>query len=123
MLDPAVQPTETQLWIIRRCGRRAFGGEMSDGNPSGYLPGDPRYGLQGEAVKDYYRTKPAQWAIDCWDKPGTAATRRALLAEQKSYIKKFRRAHHRLRPLHIRRRPRSSGHLVLHAARRPRGGR
>ena len=36
---------------------------MSDGNSSGYLPGDPRYGLQGEALKDYYRTKPAQWAI------------------------------------------------------------
>ena len=62
---------------------------MSDGNPTGYLPGDPRYGLQGEALKDYYRTKPAQWAIYCWDKPGTAETRRALLAEQKSYVKHF----------------------------------
>ena len=62
---------------------------MSDGNPSGYLPGDPRYGLQGEALKDYYRTKPAQWAIYCWDEPGTAETRRALPAEQKSYIKNF----------------------------------
>jgi uncharacterized protein len=63
--------------------------EAEDGNPSGYLPGDPRYGLQGEALKDYYRTKPAQWAIYCWDKPGTAETRRALLTEQKSYIKNF----------------------------------
>jgi uncharacterized protein YciI len=62
---------------------------MSDGNPSGYLPGDPRYGLQGDALKDYYRTKPAQWAIYCWDRPGTAETRRALLAEQKSYVKNF----------------------------------
>jgi hypothetical protein len=62
---------------------------MSDGNPTGYLPGDPRYGLQGEALKDYYRTKPAQWAIYCWDKPGMAATRRALLAEQKSYVTNF----------------------------------
>ena len=62
---------------------------MSDGKPSGYLPDDPRHGLQGEALKDYYRTKPAQWAIYCWDKPGTAETRRALLAEQKSYIKNF----------------------------------
>ena len=62
---------------------------MSDANPTGYLPGDPRYGLQGEALKGYYRTKPAQWAIYCWDKPGTAETRRALLAEQKSYVKNF----------------------------------
>src|SRR5256886_16599156 len=56
---------------------------------TGYLPGDPRYGLQGEAMKDYYRTKPAQWAIYCWDKPGMEATRRALLVEQNSYVKNF----------------------------------
>ena len=62
---------------------------MSDGNPSGYLPGDPRYGLQGEALKDYYRTKPAQWAIYCWDEPGKLDTRRALLQEQKDYVKGF----------------------------------
>ena len=62
---------------------------MSDGNASGYLPGDPRYGLQGEALKDYYRTKLAQWAIYCWDKPGVAETRRALLVEQQSYVKNF----------------------------------
>ena len=45
--------------------------------------------MQGEALKTYYRTKPAQWAIYCWDKPGTAETRGALLAEQKSYVKNF----------------------------------
>ena len=56
---------------------------------TGYLPGDPRYGLQGEALANYYRTKAAQWAIYCWDKPGTAEARRALLAEQKSYVKNF----------------------------------
>jgi uncharacterized protein YciI len=75
--------------MTRRAGGASFGGEMSDGNPTGYLPGDPRYGLQGEALKHYYRTKPAQWAIYCWDKPGTAEIRRALLAEQKSYVKNF----------------------------------
>src|ERR1700675_5165612 len=89
MLDLAVQPTETWLWIARGADGAIFGGEMSDGNPTGYLPGDPRYGLQGEALKDYYRTKPAQWAIYCWDRPGTAETRRALLAKQKSYLKNF----------------------------------
>ena len=40
-------------------------------------------------LKDYYRTKPAQWAIYCWDKPGMEATRRALVAEQNSYVKNF----------------------------------
>ena len=57
--------------------------------PTGYLPGDPRYGLQGEALKNYYRTKPAQWAIYCWDKPGTAEQRRALAAEQQRFVAAF----------------------------------
>ena len=56
---------------------------------TGYLRGDPRYGLSGEALRNYYRTKPAQWAIYCWDKPGTQATRRAWLQAQKSYVKDF----------------------------------
>jgi uncharacterized protein YciI len=62
---------------------------MSNGTTTGYLPGDPRYGLQGEALANYYRTKPAQWAIYCWDKPGMEEKRRALLAEQKGYVKGF----------------------------------
>jgi uncharacterized protein len=62
---------------------------MSNGATTGYLPGDPRYGLQGEALKDYYRKKDAQWAIYCWDKPGTGETRRGLLAEQKNYVAGF----------------------------------
>lgn len=32
---------------------------MSNADAAGYLPGDPRYGLAGEALKDYYRQKPA----------------------------------------------------------------
>jgi uncharacterized protein YciI len=63
---------------------------MSDtSTPAGYLPGDPRYGLQGEALKDYYRKKAAQWAIYCWDKSGMADKRNALLAEQKKFIAGF----------------------------------
>jgi len=62
---------------------------MLQANMTGYLPGDPRYGLSGEALQNYYRTKPAQWAIYCWDKPGTQATRRALVQDQKSYVEDF----------------------------------
>jgi uncharacterized protein len=62
---------------------------MSSEQSAGYLPGDPRYGLRGEALKDYYRNKPAQWAIYCWDKPGMAAARRTLAAEQSSYVENF----------------------------------
>src|SRR5215471_934429 len=56
---------------------------------TGYLPGDPRYGLSGEALRNYYRTKAAQWAIYCWDKPGVAEARRALLPEQKAWVAGF----------------------------------
>ena len=87
---------------------------MPNDPATGYLPGDPRYGLKGEALKDYYRTKPAQWAIYCWDigeptgpaqlgrpddrlrdavlrtaMPGAAEARRALLADQRSTVKSF----------------------------------
>jgi len=62
---------------------------MSHTSATGYLPGDPRHGLQGEALKNYYRTKPAQWAIYCWDKPGAEAARQALLPEQKGYVNNF----------------------------------
>ena len=62
---------------------------MANGEAGEYLPGDPRYGLSGEALRNYYRTKPAQWAIYCWDKPGMAEIRRSLVQDQKSYVKSF----------------------------------
>src|SRR5260370_36828766 len=37
-----------------------WGDDMPSEQSAGYLPGDPRYGWQGEALKDYYRTKQAQ---------------------------------------------------------------
>jgi hypothetical protein len=57
---------------------------MANEAPAGYLPGDPRYGLTGESLKDYYRNKAAQWAIYCWDKPGMADTRRGLLQDRRA---------------------------------------
>jgi hypothetical protein len=59
---------QSALRLLSPAGCTDVGGQMSDtGNP-GYLPGDPRYGLYGDALKDYYRKKAAQWAIYCWDK-------------------------------------------------------
>jgi uncharacterized protein YciI len=69
--------------------RHDVGGDMAEGEAGGYLPGDPRYGLSGEALKNYYRTKAAQWAIYCWDKPDAQDTRRAILSAQKVYVKSF----------------------------------
>jgi uncharacterized protein YciI len=62
---------------------------MRDQPATGYLPGDPRHGLRGEELRNYYRTKPAQWAIYGWDRPGMAEARRALTAEQASYVGTF----------------------------------
>ena len=59
---------------------------MASANP-GYLPGAPRYGLAGEALKQYYRQKPAQWVIFAWDRAGQAATRASHVAAQKDYAK------------------------------------
>jgi len=55
--------------------------------PTGYLPGDPRYGLSGEPLRQYYREKPAQWVIFAWDRPGQTDTRAANIPAQKAYAR------------------------------------
>ena len=54
---------------------------------AGYLPDDPRYGLSGETLRQYYREKPAQWVLFAWDRAGQAGTRAANIAAQKAYAK------------------------------------
>jgi uncharacterized protein YciI len=60
---------------------------MSQSDSSGYLPGDPRYGLSGDTLKQYYREKPAQWVIFAWDRDGQAGARAAHITAQKAYAK------------------------------------
>ena len=55
----------------------------------GYLPGDPRYGLTGDALKDYYRQKPAQWVILCLDKAGSDGLRNQHYPAHRSYLAAF----------------------------------
>ena len=62
---------------------------MSTGKTAAYLPGDPRYGLDAEALKNFYRTKPAQWVITAWYSPGGAVLQGATLGEQKRYVAGF----------------------------------
>ena len=54
---------------------------------SGYLPGDPRYGLADDELRRYYSEKPAQWVIFGWDGAGQAGVRAAHIAAQKDYAK------------------------------------
>lgn len=56
---------------------------------SGYLPDDPRFGLSGEALNDYYRQKPAQWVIQCIDKPNAQQLRSRNYADHQKYVEKF----------------------------------
>jgi len=58
---------------------------MAPSEASGYLPGDPRYGLSGEALRRYYREKPVQWVIIAWDGAGKGGVRAANSAAQKEY--------------------------------------
>lgn len=62
---------------------------MPSGEAAEYLPGDPRYGLMAEELREFYRTKPAEWAIYCWDKKGTLEDRGTLLQDQKIYVREF----------------------------------
>lgn len=62
---------------------------MADDEAAEYLPGDPRYGLKGEELKAYYASKPAQWAIYCWDKVETLEARGIYLQEQRLYVASF----------------------------------
>lgn len=58
---------------------------MASSNAGGYLPGDPRYGLSGDALRRYYSAKPAQWVIFAWDGAGKPHVRAAHSAAQKDY--------------------------------------
>jgi uncharacterized protein YciI len=60
---------------------------MASGNETGYLPGDPRYGLSGETLRQYYREKAAQWMIIAWDRAGQAQLREANITAQKEYAR------------------------------------
>ncbi len=60
---------------------------MAPTQTGGYLPGDPRYGLSGDALRRYYGEKPAQWVIFAWDRVGQASARAANIAAQKAYAK------------------------------------
>ena len=74
---------------------------MAIEKPAGYLPGDPRYGLQrrgaegllphqGGAVGDLLLGQGERSdAVLRTAMPGSAETRRALLPDQKSYVKNF----------------------------------
>jgi uncharacterized protein YciI len=65
---------------------------MSDpSNPSGALPGDPRYGLSEEELKEYYMTKSPSWLICARLRAeGGAAARASANETHLAYLREHR---------------------------------
>lgn len=47
----------------------------SPANPGGYRPDDPRYGLSGQALLDYYLSRPPEFYVRSLYQPGAAEKR------------------------------------------------
>ena len=65
---------------------------MSDpSNPSGALPGDPRYGLSEQELKEYYMTKSPSWLICARLRAeGGAEARAAANEDHVAYLREHR---------------------------------
>ena len=48
-------------------------------NPGGYRPDDPRYGLSGQALQDYYVSRPAHFFIRAFYKPDSLELRETAM--------------------------------------------
>lgn len=60
-------------------------------NPSGALPGDPRYGLSEAELKQYYKTKSPSWMIVArLDPDGGAAARASANEPHLAYLRAHR---------------------------------
>lgn len=58
-------------------------------NPSGALPGDPRYGLSKAELAEYYRTKSPSWICKGYFKAdGGIALREAAMDAHQAYLRK-----------------------------------
>ncbi|MBT3400409.1 MAG: hypothetical protein HOL07_05090 [Rhodospirillaceae bacterium] len=68
-------------------------------NPGGYRPDDPRYGLSGQALQDYYLSQPPQWFIRSMYAPDALDRRAQAMAEHLAYQQKFRDKVHFAGPL------------------------
>jgi uncharacterized protein YciI len=56
-------------------------------NPSGALPGDPRYGLSEAQLKEYYATKSPTWIIRSTAGPKNAEIRMAKTPDHMAYLR------------------------------------
>jgi uncharacterized protein YciI len=59
-------------------------------NPSGALPGDPRYGLSEAELKEYYAKKSPTWIIRTKASPTNAQARAAKMVDHMAYLRAAR---------------------------------
>ncbi len=65
---------------------------MADGvnNSGGYRPDDPRYGLSGQALQDYYLSRPTQFFIRALYKPKSLDLRQQAMAAHQAHVRAHR---------------------------------
>lgn len=56
-------------------------------NPGGYRPDDPRYGLSGQALQDYYLSQPPQWFIRSYYKPDSLHLREQAMETHLAHLR------------------------------------
>jgi uncharacterized protein YciI len=58
-------------------------------NPGGYRPDDPRYGLSGQALKDYYLSLPAQFYVRSLYQPDSLNLRDAAMETHLAHVRSY----------------------------------
>lgn len=58
-------------------------------NPGGYRPDDPRYGLSGQALRDYYLSLPAQFYVRSLYKPDVLHLREGAMAPHLAHVRSY----------------------------------
>ena len=73
---------------------------MADGdNPGGYRPDDPRFGLSGQALLDYYRSRPTHFFIRSFYKPDSLDLREQAMDAHLAHVRAHRDRIHFAGPL------------------------
>ena len=59
-------------------------------NPGGYRPDDPRHGLSGQALQDYYLSQPTQFFIRSFYKTDSLDLREQAMAAHLEHVRAHR---------------------------------
>ena len=70
-----------------------------DSNLGGYRPDDPRYGLSGQALQDYYLSRPTHFFIRAFYKPDSLDLREQAMDAHLAHVRAHREQIHFAGPL------------------------